>query len=521
MTAAFAPLCAQTANDGYVFSLNDYLGTAKTVGMGNAVTALGGDIGAVGINPAASAVAGYSQYTITPGLNISIQSAQGTISPSQDQPFANAFRSASTKFTMPNVGFTINYKTNRYRGLRSFSLGVVMNRTASYMDNIATSGANSETSMMGSLAAGASGLTPSQLSGIYAMAYNSGMISTFANFNDQYIGTSEAYEIGQGGAAEIWQAGLLNQKYSRGISGSKNDFLFNAALNINDELYIGGNFGVSMLSYIYGDCFKEIAADPSDFYLDFGDAGTTCFDNMSYSYDYEAEGVGLYAKLGVIWAPRSSGLRLGAAIQTPTAMMMEERWGSFGETCYTDRNFDSHADGPSGEDYSYMLKNPFRFNVGAAYTFGAHGVASLDYEFCYYSSVRFSTGDLYDRDFFMDLNQDVTNTLGASHNVRAGVEFKPVNSVALRAGFGYLSSGQRILNETGRKVSTKAYRLSPSIGAGYVGKGSFFLDAACRLNLYEKEYIYPYDDYVDGVYSPEILNTKKLLNILLTVGYRF
>ena len=59
---------AQSAYDGLLFSENNYEGTARSVAMGNAFTALGGDLGSITINPAGSAVAGYSQFTITPGL---------------------------------------------------------------------------------------------------------------------------------------------------------------------------------------------------------------------------------------------------------------------------------------------------------------------------------------------------------------------------------------------------------------------------------------------------------------------
>ena len=49
---------AQTAYDALMFSENNYEGTARSVAMGNAFTALGGDLGAVTMNPAGSAVAG-------------------------------------------------------------------------------------------------------------------------------------------------------------------------------------------------------------------------------------------------------------------------------------------------------------------------------------------------------------------------------------------------------------------------------------------------------------------------------
>ena len=57
---------AQTMYDAFNYSKSNYEGTARTVAMGNAFTALGGDIGAVSINPAGSAVARYSLVSVSP-----------------------------------------------------------------------------------------------------------------------------------------------------------------------------------------------------------------------------------------------------------------------------------------------------------------------------------------------------------------------------------------------------------------------------------------------------------------------
>ena len=43
--------------DGTTWSENEYMGSARTIGMGNAVTAVGGDMGTLQFNPAGSAVA--------------------------------------------------------------------------------------------------------------------------------------------------------------------------------------------------------------------------------------------------------------------------------------------------------------------------------------------------------------------------------------------------------------------------------------------------------------------------------
>ena len=69
--AATSAADAQGLEDAVRYSQNDYFGTARSMALGNAMTALGGDLGSIGINPAGSAVASYGQLTITPGLSIS------------------------------------------------------------------------------------------------------------------------------------------------------------------------------------------------------------------------------------------------------------------------------------------------------------------------------------------------------------------------------------------------------------------------------------------------------------------
>ena len=123
---------AQTAYDAFLFSENNYEGTARSVAMGNAFTALGGDLGSITLNPAGSAVAGYSQFTITPGLPFSTSTAQG-VSPYADGTlpyFENKMASKMTTFSLPNLGLTINWDTNRSSGLKNVTFGFVVNKTA-------------------------------------------------------------------------------------------------------------------------------------------------------------------------------------------------------------------------------------------------------------------------------------------------------------------------------------------------------------------------------------------------------
>ena len=131
LSAAFG--YAQTAYDALLFSENDYEGTARSVAMGNAFTALGGDLGSIGINPAGSAVAGYSQFTLTPSLTFSTSTTQG-VSPYSDgylPYFEKQMKSRMTDLNMPNIGFTINYDTHRKTGIKNVVFGFVVNKILS------------------------------------------------------------------------------------------------------------------------------------------------------------------------------------------------------------------------------------------------------------------------------------------------------------------------------------------------------------------------------------------------------
>ena len=79
---------AQDMYDALRYSENNYYGTARSIAMGNAFTALGGDLGSIGLNPAGSAVNGYSQFTLTPNISIISTAAQYNGTPSTSSVFS-------------------------------------------------------------------------------------------------------------------------------------------------------------------------------------------------------------------------------------------------------------------------------------------------------------------------------------------------------------------------------------------------------------------------------------------------
>ena len=548
---------AQTMYDALTFGETNYYGTARSMALGNAMTAVGGDLGGLGINPAGSAVSPYGQLVLTPGA--SFANNMTTWSMLDDGNYSAGYKDGRSRFTFPNSGFTMNIETGNRRGVKRYSFGFVANTTVNHLsvESAAWSG-NSFTSMAGSFAANASGVPVADLMAAdpynntnypwnTVMAQRSDMIATYDTYTDQYLGVTECIDTD----GSIHVAGPLSQRAVTRTTGSNTDMVMNFAMDISDKLFVGFNLGVTAMRYNYGEGFIETAMDPDDFPLVFDGGGSTNFKSSRYQYNYIAEVSGIYAKLGLIYVP-VKGVRLGAAIKTPTALSVEERWQVDGIVNYTSAS-SSSSTSPQGE-WAYNLRSPWEANFGAAITVGRYGLLSVDYEMTDYSVMRFR--EQYDEGFYSGdpyYNVNRLNQIfcGVRHSLRVGAEVKPIPALALRAGFGLATSPERTWTDNlGLEVtatdydndfdnfengtySLVSYRYNDatmrqfSVGAGYSSKGSFFADIAFRVNKYPATWRKPYADYIyDGAgkldtASPVIRNQRTLMDMAVTFGWRF
>ena len=549
LSAAAFSMEAQTIYDALRFSENHYEGTARSLAMGNAFTALGGDLGGITINPAGSAVAKYSQITVSPGVNVSVNTAGGTALPGETTPlgFGNSIKNSWSRFNVPNFGVSMNFDTHRTSGIKNVSLGFVVNTTNRFQESLMTSGINNNTSITGALAVGAGGFNSSILQDpnayyngghwSYITAIQSGMISPLTGSSEEYIGASEFLSDN----GDIFVPGPLDQSYQRQTSGFKYDYVINLGFNISDFVYVGANLGITSFNYNSDIRYMEKAVNPADFEniftVDEQDV-TTYFNDIMYDYRYSATGAGVYGKFGIIVTP-IKGLRLGAAIQTPTSTTISENWSESGSTTFDNPEFNASSESPVGE-FKYKLISPFRANFGAAWTFGTFGLVSLDYEICDYSAMKFKEMNSMQSGEFEYQNADIKDFMGTSHMLRAGIELKPVPQFAIRAGYGLTTHPQKGINAYGD--SKYIWEMFPntmthkgSFGLGYSSNGSFFADVACSYTKYADEYIWPYSIAYDGAedcpvtpqgdyndyLAPEILHKRNLWNIMLTIGFRF
>jgi hypothetical protein len=568
LAAAFLALTtaagAQSMYDAIAFSQNNYFGTARSMAMGNAVTALGGDLGSIGINPAGSAVSSYGQFVITPGLTIS--SVSSAYSPEGENGYGVANNLKQTKMNLPNVGVSMTFETGKRYGVKGLSFAMLVNQTNNFNYAADAFGTNSRTSKIAEFADAAYGISEiylprtdnynpyeySDVSWDILTAYNGGMFGPYG-WDGEYAGVTES--ISDNGDYHFVPAALA-QTSSVTKVGSRSDLVMNFGMNISDRVYIGFNLGVPMAHYRFNESFYEAAVSPDLFpivYEDGDDLYTTYFQRGYYNYKYFADMGGIYASLGVIVRP-TDNLRLGASIQSPTALSISETWQYMASTTYSDNYYDDSETSPAGE-YSYNLRTPYRASFGAAYTFGKAGVISVDYELADYSVMRFTPVhmDRMGSDEFLVQNMTNKNFAGVAQMLRVGGEFKVTPAFAVRAGYSMSTSPERWWTDnTGSTVTADDYAsdfytyfdrvknlMTPhyyndvtksySAGLGYSSPGSFFMDAAVRLTQYPVNTFAPYYDYnsydsagnLMRVQSPRILNRRDLWSASLTFGWRF
>lgn len=521
---------AQNFYDALQFAGRNYGGTARTIGMGNAVTALGGDLGSLTFNPAGSAVASYSQFTLTPSLSFSINTS--AYDPACGYGGAEAgygnikdVTSRRSLMNFPNIGYVLNLRTGNVSGLRGVSFGVTVNTTDVTLDKLFSQAVSPRTSFMGSLAydAFAKGYSWEDLDeadpNVYygatswqsILAYNSELINSY---KDQFLGSTESVHDD----GHIYNTSDVYQTYKRQQKGLKRDLVLNLAFNFSDNLYVGANLGFPIIEYSYRDFIREEADDYHNFKLEYTDGSFEYFNSGQFENYYSASAQGLYLQVGAIYVP-TPGLRLGASIQTPTILSVNDAWYSKASTEYNPTRRVVRST-PDAED-CYDLVTPFKFDLGVAYAVQNIGLISLDYEGLDYSMMRYREADvLFDDHDFDIVNGEIRRQGGWSHMLRAGVECTVIPQFALRMGYTLTTSP-----EAGYRYNTNAL----SAGFGYYSRGSFFTDFAFRMTKYAQRGYAPYGEYLYGIEdwadvrfaSPFIVANHKLLDAVLTLGWRF
>ena len=494
-------LSAQTAGEALTSSQQHYEGTARTLAMGNAFTALGGDLGAIAINPASSAIYRYSQFSLTPSF----------ITSNGETNYLNdVYNDSFTRMAMSNLGFVMAFDTGNYSGLLNYNFGITLNRNNSFNAIMTAYGITDQSSLLGSIASGLSGVHVSALESTdsYNPFYNNNLAwpevlawETYllANTPDSdydYIGSTE--NIYDNSIIEL--GGELEQSYYRKIHGGTNAFSLNFGGNFSDFFYFGANLNLLSLTYELNETYGEKAINTRDF--------QDGFESMTSTYWQRSNGSGVNFQVGAIVTP-IPGLRVGASFTSPTWFDMTDNWQRNMKSSFVNGNY-YDVDSPVGA-YNYRIRTPMRWSVGAAFTFGNRALVSADYENVNYSKIWMADND-GNREVFSEENNEITRYFKKSDIIRVGAEVWPLNIMAIRVGYNYYSSPDPEFYDAQQYISG---------GVGFkFGKGRTTLDIAYRRSINNSENFTLYNDY-SGIEAPLGVYTFGRGNLLFTFGFKF
>ena len=461
-------------------SQNDYsLTTGRVAAMGGAFTALGGDMATIGINPAGLGMYRTSAWGFSPAL---------TFSDTKSGFMANS--NNTTRFGFSNIGTVLRLVENS-SGLISFNIGISYNKS----DDFNFSGS---VSMPGTVGNSLLQIFQLQLNGLYNyMDYGKWDPLNSNVLNDSPFYSSDIY-IDEWGAVLGYQSGLFSQQgngyyalngladngnmtstLSYDSCGSAGEYNVAGGFNINNILYLGFDFG-------FKDIYQKMSLRYSEDY-----ASDNGLRGMAYNQYSVLQGSAFNFKIGAILRPIEQ-LTIGIAYHTPSYTNLRKEY-------YSNMNVDSSlSEGSKSNNslltgYDYSFNTPSRLMAGIAYTIGNRFAISFDYEKVWYNKMRYTSETYEVQESF---RQAIANDYRAADNFKVGIEFKPLQMLALRAGYAYYGSPIKETDSQGNKLvfngitTTSSNHISAGIGI-WLGRATT-LDIAY---VYSRYNIAPYAMY--------------------------
>ncbi len=510
---------SQGLADAYKYVPNGGLnGTARSMGMGGAFGALGGDISVLNSNPAGLAVYHSSEVATTGEVSV--------ISTKTDWR-GNGMKADKTKFDFDNIAYVGYFPTGNDVGLLSWNVGFSYNRLKNYSRKYSLRGSGD---MGASLAdyvaarANKGNLTPGDIDfrqdengNITYDPYESvgdwlSVLSNdagFLNYNNEQYESSLRSEEGipysrSNTELNVYESGAIDQ-YSLAFGA-----------NISDFLLLGATISINDLRYDLYSYYAEDYASNKNSYIELENGLTT-------------KGTGYGINIGAIYRPVDF-LRIGVAYNSPTWYKMTDYYDAKGASDIESLPDAYEAYSPIGASTKYKFHTPDKWIFSAAAIVGQTALLSVDYEVMNYRRMHLS--DAYGN-ANVETNDEIDQRLGVSNTVRVGAEAKVTPQFAVRAGFSWSDSGMSsALREGNTEVITVGtlphYTLANTttnytVGLGYRFTPQFYVDLACifktvKEDAYAFSTLYSGDAMVQSV--PSSLKTTTT-RVALTLGYKF
>ena len=509
ITAALLNMFCASAQDIYTMesvTSEDLNGTARFIGMGGAMSALGADISTMGTNPAGIGL--YRSADVATSLSLNAL-AEG-------QKFDEH---GKTRMSYDQAGIVYPIKMGN-GSMRFFNVGFNYHKRKNFKsligaDQLLANGASQTWEMIdvSSYWGGTDKGTPLSNAGHQTCLYE------------------KSGEVDDSGYEQYYKYNGVNNSYRKWVTGGIQQYDFNMSTNISDRYYFGITFGVYNVDVdSYSGYMENLALNDGTY------AGKYLLTNAR-----SLSGNGIDLKFGTIIYPiEGSSFRVGLSFSTPvwyslTANCTSQIYSTIGGKKYDCRT--------EVGDHDFNIRTPWKFNISAGGTIGNFLALDAEYEYSDYSSASLSYDDVYDEWSWggnqtkdRELNREASKYLKGVSTVRLGAEAKLDYGLSLRLGYNYVSTPiksnalqNQFINSASidYNTSTNYVNLGDinryTVGLGYKAK-HFYTDFAWQYQQQSGDFYAFTTQRGNPSETNEAPCTKLKLDrsqFLLTLGYKF
>lgn len=499
MVLVGANAMAQNSYDAYSNASSDLNGTARYVGMGGALSALGGDISVMGTNPAGTGMFRKSDATFTlsgvfgdegvlghDGTRMSIDNAGVVIALPVEEGSLNYVNFGINYSKSKNHLFNLNTGIDNLDGIFSQTYQVA-GMVNSCIDAFGWNGIDS----WGSFPYQSMSLINDKDKDVDGNYNANQLVLNDNKFPGYYTGL-----------------GADNASYQKSQWGHTSQTDANLSFNLLDKYFIGFSLGFYNIDKHTESYYYENSVDGSAYDI--------------YNY-YDTRGDGFDVKLGFICRPiDDSNFRFGIAVHTPTWYKMEDVCGS-NIMLYSNNGLD-YSSSEYLDPWDYNYRTPWKFGFSLGHTIGDYLALGAEYEYTDLSTAKYTQYSDFVGDYFYEQNEYIKANLKGQSTIKVGMEVKPSPSFSVRAGYNLVTSpfkdkAYNLLSYLDNFTNTEYTNWKDThrftVGLGYRYKGGY-IDLAYQYQT-QKGDLYAFDD-VD-LKATEINNDRSQL--MCTFGFRF
>jgi hypothetical protein len=416
----------QNISDALRYSTDNTQGTARFKSMSGAFGALGGDMSAVSINPAGSAIFDASHGSL---------SVANTSSSNKTQYGSNTQKLNNDYFDLNQIGAAFVFKNqNSNSDYNKFVISAFFEQLQNYNTRLFASGVTSNS--IGSYFTdyanglrldGISSLENESISEAYsAIGYYNGYANqqAFMGYESYILEPEEDSNENTIYNSNIG-SGDFNQEYSYSSTGYNGKLSFNLGLQYSKKIYFGINLNSHFINYERSTyLFEENTNDNST------------INQVDFENSLLTTGNGFSLQLGGIFKINDL-IRIGLTYDSPTWLTLREETTQYLSTI-NDLDGTQTIVNPAVINVfpDYKLRTPAKITGSAAFIIGKTGLFSIDYSRKDFSNTQFKSNE---RSGYVQQNSIIGNTLKVANTLRIGAEVR-LKSMSYRGGYKFEQS---------------------------------------------------------------------------------